>query len=268
MQPGHRSHRSRCLEAKILRGVLSPGVVVLLACLVAACSTTSSTSHTPTPALPTPTSPFGFPPYATPTTAPGFPVATYPAATPVPVAGHWSLVASPAVGQEGALVAVAALSASDAWAVGQYEGTDAVQHPLAEHWDGAQWTAAPTPSPGAAYNILQAVSADASNDVWAVGKQTSSAATTQPLIERWNGSAWVAVPPAATVSGSSSELHGVAAISPSDVWAVGNTTHTGSNGSLVSNALVEHWDGARWSIVTDASPEWVGVCGVPDGPGI
>jgi hypothetical protein len=178
-------------------------------------------------------------------------VATYPAATPVPVTGHWNVVASPAVGQEGTLVAVAALSAADAWAVGQYEGTDAVQHPLAEHWDGAGWGVVSTPSPGTAYNFLQAVSADAPNDVWAVGQQTSPNTTAQPLIEHWNGAAWSYSAPA-TQSGTAIDLSGVAALSTSNVWAVGSGT-VSTPQSTTTVPLIEHWDGSRWSIVTGAS---------------
>jgi len=36
----------------------------------------------------------------------------------------------------------------------------------------------------------------------------------------------------------------VAALSPTDVWAVGYATSPGSRG-----ALVEHWDSTRWRIV-------------------
>jgi hypothetical protein len=59
------------------------------------------------------------------------------------------------------------------------------------------------------------------------------------LIENWNGSSWSVVPsPTATVENTS--LNAVAAISPSNVWAVGG------NGGTV---LVEHFDGRRWSVV-------------------
>jgi hypothetical protein len=44
-------------------------------------------------------------------------------------------------------------------------------------------------------------------------------------------------------------LQSIAAISSTDVWAVGNVYIMYS-----SSALVQHWNGTAWSIVTDASP--------------
>src|SRR5262245_43169277 len=60
-----------------------------------------------------------------------------PTATPPPKG--WNAVASPPVGSEGNLTAIAALSANDAWAVGQYEGPDSLQRTLVEHWNGTSW---------------------------------------------------------------------------------------------------------------------------------
>ncbi len=37
-----------------------------------------------------------------------------------------------------------------------------------EHWDGAAWTAVPTPGPGA-YSDLEAVAASSASNVWAAG---------------------------------------------------------------------------------------------------
>ncbi|HEV2458961.1 MAG TPA: hypothetical protein VGS80_11395 [Ktedonobacterales bacterium] len=111
-----------------------------------------------------------------------------PAATPLPKG--WNQVASPGVGSEGNLMAVAATSASDAWAVGQYEGLDSLQRTLIEHWGGAQWSYVISPSPGQTYNILLGVSADSANDAWAVGYSSNSPTgqAEQPLTEHWNGS--------------------------------------------------------------------------------
>jgi hypothetical protein len=69
----------------------------------------------------------------------------------------WSLMTSPSVGQEGRLIGVAARSSTDAWAVGQYQGTDSLQRTLIEHWDGSQWTVTPSPSPSVRANELVAV---------------------------------------------------------------------------------------------------------------
>lgn len=177
--------------------------------------------------------------------------AVSPTATPLP--DGWGLVASPAVGQEGRLLAISARSASDAWAVGQYEGVDSLQRTLVEHWNGSQWAYVNSPSPGAQDNVLQGVSADSASDVWAVGAQ-SAAGVTQPLVERWNGSAWsVATLP--SVGSLGGELTGVAAIAPGDVWAVGySNTSGGQSAPNTQQPLAMHWNGSQWQSVTVPSP--------------
>ncbi len=46
--------------------------------------------------------------------------------------------------------------------------------------------------------------------------------------------------------GNSSQLYGVATISTSDVWAVGDSRDTSNH----TSTLTEHWNGATWSIVS------------------
>src|SRR5436305_546774 len=66
------------------------------------------------------------------------------------------------------LSGVAALTASNAWAVGGYDtGGTGLNHTLIEHWNGTAWSIVPTPdSPPGVLNAVDAVSA---SDVWAVG---------------------------------------------------------------------------------------------------
>src|SRR5438105_1213910 len=49
------------------------------------------------------------------------------------------------------------------------------------------------------------------------------------------------------VGGSCPSLGAVAAVSKSDVWAVG--LHYSNNGSFPSRTLIEHWNGTNWSLV-------------------
>jgi hypothetical protein len=102
--------------------------------------------------------------------------------------------------------------------------------------------------------VLTATAAIADNDIWAVGytqTTTTEAGTFDvPFAEHFNGTSWTSVPtpalPVDTYTGSSyARFTGVAAVSSNDVWAVGGG---GSNG-----ALIEHWNGTAWSVVT--SPE-------------
>jgi hypothetical protein len=79
---------------------------------------------------------------------------------------------------------------------------------------------------------LQAVSAASRNDAWIVGS----------VAWRWDGSAWRSVP----LPTKGPDLWSVAALGPNDAWAVGSL----DTGSLVqSRALIEHWNGAHWSVV-------------------
>src|SRR5207253_3187946 len=54
------------------------------------------------------------------------------------------------------------------------------------------------------------------------------------------------------VGGSRPSLGAVAAVSKSDVWAVG--LHYSNNGSFPSRTLIEHWNGTSWSIVPSPNP--------------
>jgi hypothetical protein len=80
----------------------------------------------------------------------------------------------------------------------------------------------------------------ASDDVWAVGVdgQESGLLGGRPVVMHWDGRAWkrAAIPRVQGVA----FLSGIAAMSSSDVWAVG----WDENG-----ALVMHWNGRAWSLV-------------------
>jgi hypothetical protein len=135
---------------------------------------------------------------------------------------------------------VAAISATDAWAVG-VDGQKQKRKGLIEHWDGTAWTRVSNPvGPG----WLTSVSAVASKDVWAVGNANGRL----PLIEHWDGTAWTAVTAAPVPFGS--WFTGVAAVSADDVWAVGARF----NAKYKTRTLVEHWDGTRWTQVPCPSP--------------
>jgi hypothetical protein len=173
-----------------------------------------------------------------------------PTATPPPKG--WNAVVSPPVGSEGNLTAIAALSTNDVWAVGQYEGPDSLQRTLVEHWNGSAWTQVPSPNSSTRSNILSAVAAVSANDVWAVGNGATASNKNEQLIEQWDGKTWT-ITPNPTISQGDSILSGVAAISVSDVWAVGSTRVQVTNGPYHQEPLVEHWDGATWKVVTSAS---------------
>lgn len=149
----------------------------------------------------------------------------------------WRRVPAPAAEPAGAaLTGVAALTGSDAWAVGSArDPASLTQTALAEHWDGTAWRVVPTPDLGteARFTGVTAVSAA---DVWAVGELVDAEL---PLAEHWDGVRWSRVPLPAT--GRDSVFDGVTAISTGDVWAVGLQG--------VTRTLTEHWDGSVWTVV-------------------
>ena len=166
-------------------------------------------------------------------------------------AGTWTLVPTqsvPGVGQ--GLYGVTAISASDAWAVGDvYNQALGDQQTLTQHWDGTRWRTVPSPSVRNAYNHLTGVSGTSSSDIWAVGYTIDDRTYAwQALILHWDGSRW-SIARGAALGTSYNALTRVVAVAPNDVWAVGY------NGTSINfHTLAEHWDGFSWTAVTTPAP--------------
>jgi hypothetical protein len=148
---------------------------------------------------------------------------------------------------------IGVVSPNDVWVVGTQTAGAAKVHPATEHWDGTTWTPVTPPFVGLGESALNAVSVQASDDIWAVGyyqpaKKTDAAFHT--LTEHRDGSSWSVVDSPSVGSGSNT-LTGVAAISSHNVWAVGYEfdSVTGDRATLL-----EHFDGTSWSIVTGPNP--------------
>ncbi len=171
----------------------------------------------------------------------------------------WRLVADaglPATGFNH-LTAVAAVSARDVWAVGRLYRHP---NPVIEHWDGTAWTEVTQPAHG--YDsALQSLAVVSASDIWAVGGTD----VTNSLVDHWNGTAWsIVASPNSTAQNAQSFLAGVAALGPSNVWAVGSASVFGS-----PQTLTEHWDGTGWSIVPSppaGGGNLAAVAGGPAGP--
>jgi hypothetical protein len=181
------------------------------------------------------------------------------------LAEHWNGTAwitfpTPSLGGgNNLLLSAAAPSSNDVWAVGAwYQTYDSTQgQTLIEHWDGSSWSVVPSPNVANSDNQLLAVRALSKTNVIAVGRAEQSNGIGQTLIEQWNGTSWVIV---ASPNGLKlSELNGVVAISPSDIWAVGDQTGNWATSGMSWSTLIEHWDGATWSIVP--SPNFSGYGG-------
>jgi hypothetical protein len=106
---------------------------------------------------------------------------------------------------------------------------------------------------GATKNFQHAVAAVSPTDVWAVGYSEGGTvgATDAPLIEHFDGQSWKIVPSVYPAPSPFNVLYGIAALSPTNIWAVGyaNENSQGKNGQ----ALIEHWDGTRWTLVSSPS---------------
>ncbi len=172
---------------------------------------------------------------------------------------NWSVVLAHTGTALNQLNAVAAVSANDIWAVGYYYNSNTNnQRTLIEQWNGTTWSIVPSPNNDGNDNQLWGVAAVSANDVWAVGNYSnSSTGITRNLTMNWNGTNWSLVPTPNAAS-STNVLTGVAAISASDVWAVGY--YERSNGTEVASTL--HWNGTKWSSVNPNAPFYSGLYGV------
>ncbi len=161
----------------------------------------------------------------------------------------WTQVPSPDPATPSRLFGVHALSASNAWAVGEYfDGS--IDKTLIVHWDGSAWTQVPSPNvSGATQNVLKAVRGSSATNVWAVGYFVNSNNVDQTLILHWNGSAWKLVPsPDPSGPAMDQELTSVASDSAQDAWAVG-FYYTG-----LDKSMTLHWNGSSWKQVPSPNP--------------
>lgn len=133
------------------------------------------------------------------------------------------------------LLRVAAPSKTSAWAVGgsDLSGSTAGA-PLAEHWNGTKWQVSALP--GGLAGTLDAVSAPAGNDVWAVSGLTG-------YVLHWNGTTWAVAKKWKEPTSLPRELSGVTAFSAANVWVFGGP---GANPGLGT----WHFTGGKWAKVT------------------
>jgi len=132
---------------------------------------------------------------------------------------QWSVVSSPNPGLYNMLNGVAAISATNAWVVGNSES-----QAMIEHWNGTQWNIVSGPIPPSQDYFLNGISATSANNVWAVGSYVPENGLIQTLTEHWNGARWSIVPspnlnPNGSVFEAATNIPG-----SKHVWAVGTTS--------------------------------------------
>jgi len=155
----------------------------------------------------------------------------------------WHVVASPSV--QGELTSIAADSATDIWAVGDHLDNSGA---IIEHWNGTRWNILSTSGQRSQGLELTAVTAISANDVWMVGYNIAANNIRYTAIAHGNGSQ-VDVIPSPNQGTQGSALLGVTALTPDNIWAVGYYV-TAASCSFLTEPLVEHWNGAQWSIVS------------------
>jgi hypothetical protein len=157
----------------------------------------------------------------------------------------WSLFPGPTCppGSQADLFGISSISANDIWAAGNFVN-GGFDFNLFEHWDGTTWTA--TTILKNTFESLTAVSADSTNDAWAVGSSEGSIGKT--LAIHWDGTSWqeVATPNAGA---GTNILNAVLSLAPDNVWAVGSSTPVAPPKQAATLTLIEHFDGTSWKVV-------------------
>jgi hypothetical protein len=140
-----------------------------------------------------------------------------------------------------------ALSATDVWLTGDRITNDhGGLRPVTYHWNGTVWTSVGLPFPGRGrVTDLIGTSGIASDDVWAVGGTVNRTGDRDPqtYVVHWDGTSWsrVSTP---NPGSEDNRLLSVTAITPSNVWGVGET---GSRGQ--PHTLLEHDMHGTWHVV-------------------
>jgi len=111
---------------------------------------------------------------------------------------------------------------------------------FAEKWNGSTWRMVPIDDPGRA--TLAKVSCASATSCFAVGYRTTVTGADRAISEHWNGKRWSYVRPRRPQP--LSQLLGVSCPALRNCYAAG---WTGTLQSVSRRALIEHWDGARWS---------------------
>lgn len=178
----------------------------------------------------------------------------------------WRIVANPGAGF---LNSVAAVSSQDVWAAGVLPSSvSSLTQTLIEHWNGTQWSVVPSPSPGPTNSGLNSVAAQSATSVWTAGYSNGLGFSPQPLIERWDGSAWRVVTsplPAGATAGSFNALSAVPG--SSQVWATGSVRYGAPpNGGIgYFQPLIERWNGSAWQLITSPALPTGALAGVLNG---
>jgi len=149
------------------------------------------------------------------------------------------------------LASVSCTASTVCLAVGSYYGSGE-RLPLAESWDGSNWTIRPPPAPpGASNSELTYVQCASSSACMAVGSYYSGATNEyEPLVESWDGSSWTIETAPLPAEAEGGELYGVSCPGESACTAVGSY-YSATTGQT---PLAEAWNGTSWATQSVAVP--------------
>jgi hypothetical protein len=175
----------------------------------------------------------------------------------------WGAAAHPHFANNHALRGVAAVSATNAWAVGTRQVASGGLVTLVERWNGTRWRviASPNPDPDG-LNELAGVSAvpSSAGSLWAVGyssKPDANFGTLNLILRRAAGDWQVLSSPTFTPE---DHLEAVDATRPNDAWSVGWGSTSPFGGTAVGIAL--RWNGTGWRSVPIPQPSPIMLFGV------
>ena len=141
----------------------------------------------------------------------------------------WSIVKTANTAEPTGLSDVTAISATNAWAVGNgfnnvHDTSASVANKaVIEHWNGTAWSIVASP---AGLISVDRISAASATDIWASGQapQQTIGGIPVPVARtlHWNGTAWSALP-GPTASDPGTAVTGLSALPSGEAWAVGAT---------------------------------------------
>jgi hypothetical protein len=165
---------------------------------------------------------------------------------------------------------LAAINASDVWAVGAFGNMNSgPDQTLALKWNGTSWSQVMTPNLGTSNDDLWGVAtvpgaaADIGN-VWTVGDYTDGVTTIEhpQALQLLTSSTWTANTPV-NIGAGNNILFGVTAITATNIWAVGNWRQSNGDPNVnppvppsPAKTLIGHWDGTTFTTV--AGPQTSG----------
>jgi hypothetical protein len=163
----------------------------------------------------------------------------------------WSVITSPDAGSQPSsdqALGVACPSRGFCMMLDLFDA-GAVQKTATYSWNGASWSALPTPNPGPATNNLSGVYCRSAISCTAVGFESQGQAGAA-LVEDWNGSSWSVASMPSEIS--SDYLFSVACTTTRRCRAVGDRVTTGTSRTV--QTLAEGSRGHSWLFNRTANP--------------